>query len=529
MFEFAWNRKHTSNAGRVGLLLASDGFTLCHIVQEEAPPVRLELCRSVTALTPEERKDALGALVRESNLEGLPCVVVLPSERYSLQLLDRPNVEDQELASSLPFLIKDVVDFDTAEATVDSFDFPIDATRGRSPRLFVAATRNSVVEEVVDLLSESRLELAAIDVAELALRNLVEAMPSQVAGTVLLDLGLKGGLLTIYHEAQLYFARSISIGTSQIDDAVGSEISIDDRTDHLSDHVQGLLDELLLEVQRSLDYYESELGKAPASRLVIMPSNAEVSPYIPYLSEQLRPVNVSQLDLTTLVEYDAVLGNELQASATLALGGALRGELEQELDLSQVAESAPDYTTLPLAWVAKVCALAFCGLMMICAVGVHQNVKLSNELEAGHLRHDQIQQQLTELEGIVTQSHTGEDASDPLAELRAERDKAAGTLRQLDEISGDRRGGFSKYFVGFARQLVPDLWLTRIAVLEGGASLSIHGSTLAAKRVPQLLRRLRSEPSFAAKTFGLFRLTSSEQAGVLDFALESKAASEVVQ
>ena len=167
-------------------------------------------------------------------------------------------MEDDEIASSRPWLIKDLIDFDPSDARVDYFEFPADANRGRDPQLFVVAARNDVIEEVTNLLDGSGLELDAVDIGELALRNLTLVIPEQVAGTLLLELRPKGGILAICHESKLYFARSISTGTSHIDDAMSQEIALDDSDDQLSDHVRSLLDELLLEIQRSLDYYESD-------------------------------------------------------------------------------------------------------------------------------------------------------------------------------------------------------------------------------------------------------------------------------
>jgi hypothetical protein len=123
LFNFAWKKdKAAGSTNRIGLALEADGFTFCHLVKNPGSPPRVKLCRSVTAFTPEERSTALAELVVESKLAGTPCVVVLPAVSYSLRLLDRPKVEDDEISSSLPGLIKDVIDFDPADATVDYFD-----------------------------------------------------------------------------------------------------------------------------------------------------------------------------------------------------------------------------------------------------------------------------------------------------------------------------------------------------------------------------------------------------------------------
>ncbi len=522
LFQLGLQKKRSGADGLLGLFVTPDGFTLCHVVRGEQPQPRLEHMHSVSNLTHEERATALADYVESNDLTATACVVVLPNQDYILRLLDRPPVEDDEIADSLPWLIKDVIDFDPADARVAHFAFPEDANRGRDPRLFVAAARRSVIEEVTALVEAAELELAAIDIAELALRNIAEELPEQVAGTAMLDLGAKSGDLALCHEGQLYLARTLGTGTQQIDNAIGNEIALDDDDDdELSHQVRGQLDELLLEIQRSLDYYESELGKAPASRLVIGPSEAEISLYVPYLTEQLRPVRVEQLELNSVVDCDDVLNNELQTRMLLALGGGLRGELEQQIDLSAPAQKSPNVATLPLTAVLPAAACVLLGLGVVWGLGMQQNAALASQVEEAKQRRDALNSQITALENQLIQSAAEREGADPLAAIKAQRDRSARRMRELDALGGGRREGFSRYFAGFAKQTVDDLWLDRIEVHDGGESLSIRGHTYEAKRVPQLLRRLRTEPAFSGKSFALFELASGESEGVLDFTLDS--------
>ncbi|MFT5444208.1 MAG: MSHA biogenesis protein MshI [Myxococcota bacterium] len=526
MFDRLFKKPVPEANGQVGLTLDGDGFSISHVVRDENGPPKVLFSRSLSNLTGDERQAALREIVAEENLTGLPCVVTLPRDSYRLQLLDRPKVEDHEIVKSLQWLVKEVIDFDPGEATLDYCVFPEDASRGRSEQIFVAAARNQTIEEASELVHGSGLELCAIDVAEFAMRNLIDEMPKLVAGTLLLDLGAKDGLLAICHEAHLYFGRRIGSGTSQIDDAMSNVVSLDDSPAELSHYVRNQLDELLLEIQRSLDYYESELGKAPASRLVIAPSMAEISAYIPYLAEQLRPVKVSQLDINELVDSDALLGNELQAKAMLAVGGALRKERDQEINLNRKPTQSRSQATFSIERTTQICALVAFGLIAASGASIYQNHQLAAELAAHETRQQSVNRQFEELEnqhaGLVLEG----TPVDPLASLKGDRNRVARTLRSLENIGGDRREGFSKYFSGFARQIVPELWLTRIEVLDGGDALSIHGHALSPKRVPQLLRRLREEESFSGKTFSLFRLDSNEKTGRMDFSLESQSIQE---
>lgn len=521
---FGAKKSRAGAPGYVGLALAHDGFTLCHVVRGDAPQARLEHVHHVSGLTHDERAAALGEYVDQNALASTDCIVVLPAEDYTLRLLDRPQVEESEIASALHWLVKEVIDYDPSDAQIAHCALPEDAQRGRDARIFVGIARKDRVGEIATLVGESGLHLAAIEVAEMALRNLVDELPEQVAGTAMLDLGEKSGLLALCHESQLYFSRTLGTGTGQIDNAIGNEISLDDGPDddELSHHVRSLLDELLLEIQRSLDYYESELGKAPASRLVIGPSEAEISLYVPYLSEQLRPVRVEQLDLNALVDCDDVLRNDLQTRMLLALGGGLRGEGEQQIDLKPLEAQAPAATDLPFRLVVPACLVLLFAMIGLWALGIQQNAELQARVDAAQERRDTISAQIEALDAQLAESVAATEGVDPLATLKAERDRNARRLRTLETLGGGRREGFSRYLAGFAKRPVEDLWIERIEVHDGGASLSIQGKTLEAKRVPQLLRKLRDEPSFAGKSFSLFELESKEGESVLSFALESE-------
>ena len=523
MFRIGRKNKGSGVPGRVGIALTHDGFALCHVVRGEEPQAKLVRVHHVSGLTTEERTEALAGYVEQNGLAETSCVVILSPEDYTLRLVDRPNVEEDEIAASLPFLIKDVIDFDPADAQIAYFPLPEDANRGRDARLFVGVARKECVAEVTALTEAANLELEAIDIAELALRNIVGELPEQVAGTAMLDLGPKGGLLALCHEEQFYFSRSLGAGTLAIDNVVGSQISLEEESgDELSQQVRSLLDELLLEIQRSLDYYESELGKAPASRLVIAPSESEVSLYVPYLSEQLRPVVVEQIDLNSIVDHDSVLRNDVQTRILLALGAGLRGESHQQIDLRPPVVAPPSTMSLPFEMIAPLCGGIMVVLFGLYVLALQNNAALETQVEGARSRVAAMTNHNASLEDQIKRAEQAQYGIDPLVQEKASRDASARRLRALESLGGGRREGFSRYFEGFAKRPVKDLWIERIEVHDGGASLSIKGKTFEAARVPQLLRKLSNESSFEGKSFSIFELQSNEDENALSFALESE-------
>jgi hypothetical protein len=84
---------------------------------------------------------------------------------------------------------------------------------------------------------------------------------------------------------------------------------------------------------------------------------------------------------------------------------------------------------------------------------------------------------------------------------------------------GDSRG-FSAYFEAFARQHVEGTWLTRLAVENGGRSITATGHALQAALVPLYVQQLGSEPVMAGKSFNTLEMQRPETDPLrLDFSI----------
>jgi MSHA biogenesis protein MshI len=86
-----------------------------------------------------------------------------------------------------------------------------------------------------------------------------------------------------------------------------------------------LFDRIALEVQRSLDYYDSHFRQSPITTLALAPMPREVPGLVDYLKANLS-INVITMDLTKLMECEVDLKPELQSACLTVLGAALRQE-----------------------------------------------------------------------------------------------------------------------------------------------------------------------------------------------------------
>jgi len=83
-------------------------------------------------------------------------------------------------------------------------------------------------------------------------------------------------------------------------------------------------------------------------------------------------------------------------------------------------------------------------------------------------------------------------------------------IRLLTDKTSDQTQGFSRYLSAFARQTLPNLWLTNIVVDAQTKNLRFSGSTYTPQNLPTLLQKLQSETIFHGKVFVKLQMKQAE-------------------
>ena len=146
--------------------------------------------------------------------------------------------------------------------------------------------------------------MASIDITEMAFRNLGSLAGTEGMNLALLRLRTSEGLICIQNGADLYMARRIEQGLARAAQDLSSTT---------------------LEIQRSLDYFESQLGKGYINRLMLLPMKQDGERAYQGLASGLA-VNLQRLDLRELFpsQPGAELSEAQQAFCIGAVGAALR-------------------------------------------------------------------------------------------------------------------------------------------------------------------------------------------------------------
>ncbi|MEC5160306.1 MSHA biogenesis protein MshI [Janthinobacterium sp. CG_23.3] len=266
------------------------------------------------AFYPDEKGEggALERVKKEAHPARYQCASLLAAADYQLLSVDAPNVPPAELKTALGWRLKDMLDFPVAEATIDLLDIPPDANAPvRNRTLFAVAARNSVIAPRQLLFSEHKLKLDAIDIPDMAQRNISALLEPAGRGLAMLSFDADGGLLTVTFNAELYLSRRIDVRLPQLLD--GDE-----------DKQRQVHDKITLELQRSLDHFERQFHFIAVAKLVLAPTGA---PGLhTYLAGNLyMPVEALDLDsVFDLSKAPALREAAQQARHFMALGAALR-------------------------------------------------------------------------------------------------------------------------------------------------------------------------------------------------------------
>ena len=292
-----WPFRKTAGQGVVGLVLDAGLGGAVTVAERQGSRVRLHhwaRCEAAGGRWPVE--ELLGE-------RRDPVVAVIDDGAYQLMLVERPDVPDAEVAAAVRWRIRDLVDFPVDDAVVDIFDVPAQA-RGNRRMVYAVAAARSAVGELHKRLGSRGAALFAVDIPELCLRNLATALPQDQHGVACLLLRGGRGLLTLTRNGQVYLIRQMEIAESAVDDAAA-------------------VSQVALDLQRSLDYFESHYDQRPIRDVVLAPA-AGADALSRALGEEMA-VDVSLLDLNEVVEASRELTAEEQADCILALGAALRG------------------------------------------------------------------------------------------------------------------------------------------------------------------------------------------------------------
>jgi len=299
------------NEGWLSVAFAPDRMDFAHIRRRPGKKPEVLLMSSY-----ERARDDVGALSRLRKvlkLDQYRCSSLLRVGEHQLLPVEAPDVPAGELKEAMRWRIKDMLSFPVESATIDVLEIPANpGARGRARQVFAVAANRAVIAGRMALFDEAELPLEAIDIPEMAQRNISALFEEEDCGLAMLSWDESGAMLTFTFKGELHAARHIEVPLSQVQHG--------DETRR-----QQLFERISLEVQRSLDHFDSVHGHIRLSRLLVSPPPG-VAGFAEYLRDSLT-VPVVAMDLAEVLDFSSIpeLAHPVrQARCLKVLGSALR-------------------------------------------------------------------------------------------------------------------------------------------------------------------------------------------------------------
>lgn len=189
--------------------------------------------------------------VSSESIANTPCHIILAASKYQVQQVDKPQVDDAELSQALVWTVKDLMP-NQDDIIVEYFDLP--AQSAGANKVNVVALAQSEIAEISNGVIEAGLDLHSIGILELAVADMLEKTDEAVL-TLVQEPG-QDICLNIVKRGDIYFSRRLR-GYENLSTFSEQELQM------------GVGDNLSVEIQRSMDYFESQLRQAPVKKILL--------------------------------------------------------------------------------------------------------------------------------------------------------------------------------------------------------------------------------------------------------------------
>ncbi|OGT41969.1 MAG: hypothetical protein A3F42_07260 [Gammaproteobacteria bacterium RIFCSPHIGHO2_12_FULL_37_34] len=195
----------------------------------------------------------LTGLVKQQNLHYTPTSWLLSPDDYQLFLVEALPVKPEEYLDALKWRIRSLINYDQSEAAIDYFKLPVKKGAQENNAMTAAVVaQKSQLNKLAEALNHCGLLLTAIDIPELAMRNLTALYEHDEKSTAFIYFYPNVAILNITREKTLYFTRRINL--TEYND-------------------QQLYEQVSLDILRYFDYYQSQWRHPNPSRIFVASKN----------------------------------------------------------------------------------------------------------------------------------------------------------------------------------------------------------------------------------------------------------------
>ena len=292
---FSWLNRSLDRNTAIGVAAYADTVNAVCLKKNHSEWV-VHSSHSVNVSEQTDYTTAMVACINEVSTDVCGVNLVIPHYFYQIVQMDKPNLSDEEIIQSLPWTTKDLVDIAPENIVADFIDYPITLPM-QSSKMNVFITNKLQLLPFIDSFEHTKSVLRAMTSEEMILVTLFGSH-KEAHMLIVQHVGHEPRILII-RDGQLLLARRLN-----------GFLGISDK-----DQNQVLVEALGLEIQRSMDFFESQLKQPPIRSIQLQCDDLSSLALRAGLAEFLQ---VKVVDFVPTIE----LSKHLEPNFYYALGAA---------------------------------------------------------------------------------------------------------------------------------------------------------------------------------------------------------------
>jgi len=160
---------------------------------------------------------------------------------------------------------------------------------------------------------------------------------------------------------------------------------------------------------------------------------------------------------------------------------------------------------------AQTLGLVLIGGVLLSAYAAYQSRELAQQAAKAGEQLTAAQQELAQTNARLVPRKKNQALEDELTRLQTEHDSLQQAMVKLQNDEFGNRVGYSAYLRAFARQIMPNLWLTGFSIDGAGRAIGIQGRTLQPELVPAYIKRLSQEPVLQGISFAVLEMQAQQK------------------
>lgn len=410
--------------------------------------------------------------------------VVLNSSLYQNYQIEKPNVPQEELSLTLPFLLKDLISEKITEIIADAMPLP------SSNKLQVYVVPKSMVLGLAESLAQVNLKLGHILVED----DVWGRVATDTERFVLLQRSQNGAYkVSAFVDNRCVFQRTIRGVTAPLTGVASASFQ---------------LDSVALELQRSIDYLSSQMRGATLHRMKVCCDDEDNGELAKALDERLS-VSVAPLTDTGLES-----------------GALLTQFISQNYDAGinlYPAHLQPKVDHFTLNNVALASALLMVVMCSAYGYNAWQHAQLTQDLSVVKSQEKEFNQQLVSLNQRLAKHRPSPEKVHAVERLKEDILSKRDSLNAVSKYDGAQQAGYSGIMASLAQLGRNDISINYIHMDDD--TLDIKGLARDPQAIPNWVNQFKGELNLVGRSFEKLKIGRNEQ-NILTFELHTKEEAE---